>query len=94
MNAFEQRLSKLEKRSGLKTQPIWLIIGDGAKRGLDEDACIQVLVESGFLAAGGGGIVNLHEIPAGLNTEETARFIRENGATICGSPLPYIAKPR
>ena len=39
-----------------------------------------------FFLHGGGGIVDLTEIPNGLSAKETERFVRENGANICGTP--------
>jgi hypothetical protein len=47
---------------------------------LDEETCIRILGECGFLPTGPIGIVNLCDIPDGLNGEETERFLRESGA--------------
>jgi len=52
---------------------------------LDEDRCIQILHESGFLPSGPGfGLVSFFQIPDGLNAEELERFLREDGAETRG----------
>jgi hypothetical protein len=51
---------------------------------LDQDRCIQILRECGFLTTGPVGVVNLGQIPDGLNTKELERFLRKDGAEICG----------
>jgi predicted P-loop ATPase len=40
--------------------------------------------ESGFLPTGPVGVVNLGQIPDGLNAEELERLLRKDGAEICG----------
>ena len=94
MKSIDGRLNKLENRFGIsKSRPMLvLIVGDGRERGLDDDTCVQILHESGFPPAGQSGIINLCQIPAGLNAKETERFVRENGAKICGGGLPRIAR--
>jgi hypothetical protein len=52
---------------------------------LDEDRCVEILEECGFLRNGPGfGLVNLCNVPAGLDAEATERYLRENAAEICG----------
>ena len=51
---------------------------------LDQDRCVQILRESGFLPTGPVGVVNLGDIPEGLNAEELERFLRKNGAETRG----------
>jgi hypothetical protein len=46
---------------------------------------MQILRECEFLPTGRVGLVHLYKIPDGLNAEQTERFLRENGAEICGS---------
>lgn len=43
------------------------------------DASIQILDECGFLPTGPVGLVNLLDIPEGLNAQQTERFLREKG---------------
>jgi hypothetical protein len=51
---------------------------------LDEDRCIEILRECGFLPTGPAlGVVNLGRMPKGLNAKETERYLQENGADIC-----------
>ena len=49
-----------------------------------EDRCVQILRECGFLPTGPVGVVNLGDIPEGLNAEELERFLRKNGAETRG----------
>jgi hypothetical protein len=85
MKAIDRRLSKLEDRLGLKKELFMVVLSDSEKRGLDSDTCVEILRECGFLPVGGTALVDLTQIPGGLNAEETKRFVRENGAKICGS---------
>jgi hypothetical protein len=90
MKSIDGRLRKLEDRFGIaKNEPRFVLILDGAgsKRALSDDNCIQILDEAGFLHTSGFGPVDLTQIPNGLNAKETERFLRENGAQLCGSPL-------
>jgi hypothetical protein len=54
------------------------------KLAIDEDTCIKILDEAGFLPTCGIATVYLMDIPRGLNTKGTERFLRDNGAKICG----------
>jgi hypothetical protein len=51
---------------------------------LDQDRCVQILRECGLLPTGPVGVVDLGQIPDGLNAEELERFLRKDGAEICG----------
>jgi ethanolamine utilization protein EutP (predicted NTPase) len=51
---------------------------------LDQDACVQILRESGFLPKGPIGVVNFLDLPEDLSAEDLRKFLRENGADICG----------
>ena len=87
MKTFERRLNKLENRLGVSDniRRFLVVVEDaGRKLGLDNDTCIQILDEGGFLPTSGVVLVDLHDIPSGLSAEETKRFLREHGATICG----------
>jgi hypothetical protein len=85
MKSIDRRLSKLEDRLGLTKELFLVVLSDAGKRGLDDDTCIEILRDGGFLPAGGVATVDLTQIPEGQNAEETKRFVRENGARICGS---------
>ena len=56
----------------------------GRRLALDQDRCMQILGECGFLPTGPVGVVDLGKIPRGLNAEEVVRFLREHGAETCG----------
>ena len=87
MKAISKRLCKLESQFGLgpETEQLLLVVTAAGKAlALDQDRCIQILRECGFLPTGPVGLVNLGEIPDGLNAEELERFLREDGADICG----------
>ena len=86
MRAVSRRLNKLDLQFGLSHKHPRLVIfvtGYGTPA-IDEDACAKILDEAGFLPAGGIATVNLLDIPDGLDVKETERFLRENGAKICG----------
>jgi len=80
------RIAKLEDRLGTseRNQPLILVISPARQRlALDEDRCLQILDECGFLPTGLIGHVNFGQIPGGLNAEELERFLRERGAETC-----------
>jgi hypothetical protein len=85
MKAIDRRLSKLEERLGLTQELFLVVLSYAGKPGLDDDTCVDLLRDGGFLPTGGVATVDLTQIPGGLNAEETKRFVRENGAKICGS---------
>jgi hypothetical protein len=90
MKSINGRLRKLEDRFGIaKNKPRFVLMLDGAgsKRALSNDDCIQILDEAGFLPPSGSCIVDFTVIPRGLNAKEEERFVRENGAQLCGSRL-------
>jgi hypothetical protein len=67
-----------------KPQLLLVMTAAGRVLALDQDRCIQILRESGFLPTGPVGLVNLGEIPDSLNAEELERYLRKDGAEICG----------
>jgi hypothetical protein len=86
MKSIDRRLGKLEDKLGIATNRprVVVIVSDLVGRGLDDDTCLQILREGGFPPANAVSTVDLCEIPVGLSAKETERFIRENGAKICG----------
>jgi hypothetical protein len=87
MRTVARRIAKLEDRFGTaagKPQLLMVVTAAGRRLALDEDTCIRILRESGFLPTGPVGVVNLAEIPEGLNAEELERFLREDGAVTRG----------
>ncbi len=87
MRAIDGRLSKLEQRFGIAgTAPRYLIILNDRELAHTDDAdiYINILDEAGFLHTAGFGLVDFSQIPRGLSGKEAERFVRENGAKICG----------
>lgn len=87
MRSIDGRLSKLEQRLGIAgTAPRYLIILNDRELAHTDDAniYINILDEAGFLHTAGFGLVDLSQIPRGLSGTEAERFVRENGAKICG----------
>jgi len=89
MRTAIRRIDKLEHRLGIATakQHCAVVVATraGCKLAFDSDACVEILRESGFLPDRPHfAAVNLLQIPDGLNAGELKRFLRENGAKICG----------
>jgi hypothetical protein len=87
MRAIDRRLSKLEQRLGIAgAAPRYLIILNDRElvHTDDADIYIKILDEAGFLHTAGFGMVDFSQIPLGLSGKEAERFVRENGAKICG----------
>ena len=87
MKTVTRRIGKLEDtfRPG-NGEPLLLLVVTAAEKALalDQDRCVQILRECGFLPTGPVGIVNLAAIPHGLDAEELERFLREHGAETRG----------
>ena len=87
MRTIARRLQRLERGCGLglETEQLLMVVTAAGKRlALDPDRCVQILRECGFPSTGPVGVVNLGQIPDGLNAQELERFLREDGADICG----------
>ena len=84
-----RRIDKLEDRFGIAAAKPGLLVvasASGRRRALDVDTCVDILRECGFLPTGLGiGFVDLIHLPDGLNAVELERFLRKNGAEICGA---------
>ena len=88
MKSIQERLSKLEHRFGVaddRERFAVILDGAGSTRALSDERCIQILDEAGLLHTGGFGVVDLTQIPNGLNAKETERFLRESGFQLSGS---------
>ena len=87
MKAISKRLCKFENRFGLgpeAEQLLLVVTAAGRALALDHDRCIQILRECEVLPTGPVGLVDLGQIPDGLNAEELERFLREHGAETRG----------
>ena len=89
MSAISSRLNKLEHKFGMAPgdRILMIVTASATKLGLDEDTCVEILDEAGFLATHGIASVDLLQIPSGLSATETKRYLLKNGAEICGSRL-------
>ena len=54
---------------------LWVVTIVGRRLALDENTCVGILRECGFLPTGRFGVVDLAKIPDGLNAKETERFL-------------------
>jgi hypothetical protein len=87
MRTVRRRIGNLE--DGLRPRngkpPLLLVVTAAEKRlALDQDRCVQILRECGFLTTGPIALVNLAEIPTGLDAAELERYLREHGAETRG----------
>jgi len=85
MTSIARRLGKLENPIGVTKDIFLVVLSDAGRRSLDDDTCVRILRDGGFLPARGVAMVDLAQIPVGLNAEETKRFVAQNGAAICRS---------
>jgi hypothetical protein len=82
-----KRITKLEDQFGTsdrKRQILLVVYRASLSLALDQDTCVQILRQGGFLPKGPIGVVNLRDVPQGLSADELRVFLRENGATTCG----------
>jgi hypothetical protein len=87
MRAIGKRLCRLENGLGLgpgTERKLWVVTIVGRQLALDEDTCLRILRECGFLPTKRFGVVSLGNIPDGLNAKETESFLRKNGAKCAG----------
>jgi fermentation-respiration switch protein FrsA (DUF1100 family) len=90
MRTVTNRIDKLEDRLGIAAakRPCTAVVISlaGWEYALNNDRCVEILRESGFLPDGVIFVpVDLCGIPDGLNAEELEKFLRERGGEICGS---------
>ena len=88
MRTVTRRIARLEDQFGTaqgKPPHLLVFAAVASELALDEDRCIEILRECGHLPTGPGlGIVNLYEIPDGLNAQQLERYLRRDGAEIRG----------
>jgi hypothetical protein len=85
VTTISKRVHNLEKQFGTSagTQQLLLVVSRaGWGLALDQDTCLRILGEAGFLPTGRMGIVNFLDIPEGLDAAEMEKFLRENGAKL------------
>jgi hypothetical protein len=88
MTAVTRRIAKLEEQFGTvagKPRILMILSHSGWGLALDQDTCIQILGEEGFLPTGAGiGTVNLLDVPMDLSPSELRKYLREHGAETNG----------
>src|SRR5260370_29614278 len=88
MTAVTRRIAKLEEQFGTvagKPRILMILSHSGWGLALDQDTCIQILGEGGFLPTGAGiGTVNLLDVPMDLSPSELRKYLREHGAETNG----------
>ena len=68
-----------------KPRILMILSHSGWGLALDQDTCIQILGEGGFLPTGAGiGTVNLLDVPMDLSPSELRKYLREHGAETNG----------
>ena len=87
MKAIHSKMRRLQQQlcpdGGLPPR-FWVTVLVGREFALDQDRCIEILGESGFLPKTRFGILSFCGIPDGLNARELEKYLRTNGAQICG----------
>jgi len=90
MKTIGNRIRNLEHRifpnAGQK-QRLWVTTIVGRKFALDQDKCIDILRECGFLPTGRFAIVSFCGIPDGLNAKELEKYLRTYGTQAPGFGL-------
>jgi len=94
MTTVTRRIRKLENRLGITDdRPCHRAILACAGWGLalDQERCLQILEECGFLrdSPGAFSVVNFSEVSHDLNEKELEQYLRERGYELC----PSSARP-
>jgi hypothetical protein len=89
MRTLTRRIDSLESLLGIaagKPCSVWVVRLFDHELALNDDRCLEILRECGFLPNGRSfAVVHLCDIPDGLNAVELETFLRQNGAEFCGS---------
>ena len=86
MRTVERRISRLEDRfvPHQHQEPVLIVVVNRADRelALDNDACVQILREGGFLRGPSVRVVRLERVPEALDALNLEKFLRENGSRL------------
>lgn len=93
MRTMTRRIDNLETRLGIVAAKrpcrAWVVRMFGRELALDDDRCLEILRECGFLPNGRPfAVVDLCGIPEGLDAKELESFLQESGERLCGSGRP------
>src|SRR5580658_7460728 len=83
MSIIDRQIRKLENQLGVVDEDKrirFVVCRADLGLALDQDRCIEILGEGGFLSDAPISCVNFLNIPKGMNAEETEGFLREHGA--------------
>ena len=97
MKAIDSRIRRLQQQlrpDEGQPQRIWVTVLAGQEFALDQDRCIEILRECGFLPSTRFLVLHFCGIPDGLNAKELEQYLRRNGARICGTgPNKQLSVP-
>jgi len=88
MKAIDSRIRRLQRQlcpDEGQPQRIWVTVLAGQEFALDQDRCIEILRECGFLPSSRFVVLHFFGIPHGLNAKELEQYLRRHGAQICGT---------
>jgi hypothetical protein len=73
-------IEERQRASSVRRQSVAVLLNAGQKLSLETHACIEILRAGRHLSGGPLVLVDLSNIPDGLNAAETEKFLREHGA--------------
>ena len=86
MRTVDRRISRLEDRFAphQDKEPVLIVVVNRVDRelALDNDACVQILREGGFLRGPSVRVVRFERVPEGLDAPNLEKFLRENGSRL------------
>ena len=86
MKSIHSRIRKIESQllpGNKEPQRLWAVCNPDWGLALDPNRCKDILGECGFLPTVRFGVVNLLQVPDGLNADQLERFLRTNGSETC-----------
>ena len=88
MKAITNRIRRLQQQlcpDQGQEQRIWVVSIHGQEFALDNNRCVEIPRECGFLPPTRWLVLYFGGIPDSLNAKELERYLRKNGAQICGT---------
>ena len=85
MTKLKHRLARLEERMGFKEDRLVVkLVRAEAEFALDGEDCERILAESMQFNTGRIAVLNLLDVPDGLNAGELETYLREHAEEVCG----------